>query len=86
MSVTWWFVLGTGIAAALWWWRFCVRTAMWTWEEGSTRKPNLAAGFFGGSVMFLTTPLWTPFYAFVKGYQKIDGRKLLTERVFPEPK
>ena len=89
MNVPEWFALGAGIALTLWWLRFCIRTAMWTWEEegsNGVRKPNMAAGFFGGSVMFLTTPLWVPVYGFIKGFEKVDGRKILTERVFPEPK
>ena len=86
MSIPAWFGLGVGACAALWWWRFCVRMAMWTWEESTPPKPSLPAGLIGGSLAFIFSPIWGPIYCLVKAGEAVEFRRVLTERVFPEPK
>lgn len=80
MSIPEWFGLGVGACAALWWWRWCVRKAIWDMSE---HPPNLA-GIAGGTMMFLFSWLWVPVYAICVAGVKLADTKVLTERVFPK--
>lgn len=76
MNIVDWFMLGIGIAVALWWWRFIV--AWITFDESnefdpfflySERRPrqefrngHLPACLLGGTLLFILSPLWLPIY------------------------
>lgn len=80
MSISEWFGVGVGICAALWWWRWCIRKAIWDLSD----KPPNPVGVFGGTAMFLFSWLWVPIYAICVGGARAANSKVLTEKVFPK--